>query len=310
MSKDRPKIKSAFNEASKQDAIIKEMIKSKENLVKLSLSVISSPKTHDRQCYQDSEIVELANSIKNIGLLQPIVVRQIGSRYERLIGFKRIKAYELNGVDKIEAIVLRNISDKEAALITISENLFRTDPNVYDQTLAFLDYVSISIGIEKKEIKKLLNKSKKNIELTIQEMETYQILEKLLMDSLSIQVRTFANKVQILNINSILISSVQKREIPYSIALALDAIKQDSTLEQILTKVVKQKLSLGEVKKLISQYLPTKQTFNINYKYSYIVTPNVKKRINKLDVEKQKDIEEHLRKINEIFTEANTQYLK
>jgi len=300
---DRPKRESAFASATARAKEIKEAIETGENVSNLPVSLIYAPKTHDRKCYSKIEIEELAKSIKKSGLLQPIVVRQVGDKFERLIGFKRLEATKLNKQKEIKAIILKNISNEEAALITISENLFRSDPNVYDQTLAFLDYAVIALGVEKQYIIKLLNSSKASRELSVEEDTDLTLLEKLLHDNLSIKISTFADKIKVLNIDELLIDAIQSRQITYTVALALNSIKNNENLKLALSKTIEDDLSLKEVKKLVSMYVykdnnidKTKKTDKLN-----ILSLKNKRKILKLDDKKQKEIYEYIEKINKIL---------
>ncbi|MFA6195246.1 MAG: ParB/RepB/Spo0J family partition protein [Sulfurimonas sp.] len=298
MAKKRPEPKSAFGESIKAVQDLKTAMASGENISLIPLSLIYSPKTHDRKCFTDNEIKELAQSIRKSGLLQPIVVRKIGDKFERLIGFKRILATKLNGEEYIKAIVLENVNDKEAALITISENLFRSDPNAYDQISAFLEYASIVLEMENEQIKKLLHKHKTSAELDEVEQDKLALLTELLEDGLQISIRTFIDKLRVLSLNPLLIEAIQKREIPYSIALVLGTIKSDDALRDMLKNIVANNLSVGEVKKLVDNKPIVESSNKLG---SILLAPKYKKSISKLPEDKQSEVNAYLLKIENIL---------
>lgn len=299
----RPPSKSAFQDATSSVAEFKNALFSGENISTIPLSLIYSPKTHDRKCYTDSEINELAASIKKSGLLQPIVVRKVGDKFERLIGFKRILAVKLNNEQSIKAMVLENIDDKEAALITISENLFRSDPNAYDQTLAFLDYASIALNMQSEQIKKLLNRKKASIELDEAEQEKLSLLTELLRDSLSITISTFMDKLRVLSLNPLLIEAIQKREIPYTAALVLNSIKDDKQLSEVLKKVTAENLSLVDIKQLSELRTDDKEEEGKGDEllHAQLLSSKYKRSISKLSGDKRDEINRYLHKIEEIL---------
>ena len=304
MGKKRPLQSSAFKDAEEAAIKIKDALKSGDNVSIIPLALIHSPKTHDRQCYSDEEITELADSIRLSGLLQPIVVRKIGDIFERLIGFKRILATKMNKEESIKAIVLSNVDDKQAALITISENLFRSDPNAYDQTLAFLDYLSVSLNLRSEQIKKLLNKYKASTELNEEEEGALSQLTAILETTLAIKLRTFIDKLRVLTLNIILIEAIQTRKVTYSIALAMNAIKDDALLKSLLDNAVEEGLSLIEIKKKIFDLKnetagPDKANESIK-----LLTSKYSKRINKLPEDKKLEVKKYLLKIEQILNDG------
>lgn len=300
MAKVRPQQASAFKKATDEISAIQEIIKNKDSITQIPLDLIYSPRTHDRKCFDEAEIKELAENIKKVGLLQPIIVRRVGGKFERLVGFKRILATKYNNETEIKAIVLENITDEQAALITISENLFRSNPNIYDQTLAFLDYASISLKIEIDVIIKLLNKYKAGRELNEDEANIIDALENIISQNLVIKLRTLADRVKVLSINSLLVEAIQKRELAYQVAVLIDNnLKDNDAIKEMIEKVIDENLAYEQVKQLLKQ---EKTTDNSSLpKGGQFLPKKYKKVYAKLSIEKQKQIEEYLLKIEEML---------
>lgn len=72
----------------------------------------------------DDSLKELAQSIMENGLLNPVIVRRKGSKYEMVSGHRRLKALEVNGVDEVEAYI-KDLSDDEATIFMVDSNLQR-----------------------------------------------------------------------------------------------------------------------------------------------------------------------------------------
>jgi ParB family transcriptional regulator, chromosome partitioning protein len=89
-----------------------------------------------RKAFADENLRELADSIKSTGVVQPIVVRKIGARYQLVAGERRWRASLLANVQTVPAIV-RDFSDKEALEIALTENLLREDLNPVDVANAY-----------------------------------------------------------------------------------------------------------------------------------------------------------------------------
>ena len=88
-----------------------------------------------RTQFDDQAIETLAASLKEQGAIQPILVRQVGGQYELIAGERRVRAARAAGLESLPAIV-RDLSDDEAATVTLIENIQREDLNPIDEAQA------------------------------------------------------------------------------------------------------------------------------------------------------------------------------
>lgn len=103
----------------------------------LGIDSIVPNRYQPRQNFHNDEISQLAESIKENGLLQPIMVRRKGDGvYELITGERRLRAAKLAGLKKIAAVV-RNCSDQEAIVLALVENLQRNDLNPMETARAY-----------------------------------------------------------------------------------------------------------------------------------------------------------------------------
>ena len=84
-----------------------------------------------RKIFNPQDIEDLAASIEEIGLLQPIAVRRVQDKYELIAGERRLKAHQFLNKNTIEVIVI-DASDEDVALLTLAENLKREDLTDYE----------------------------------------------------------------------------------------------------------------------------------------------------------------------------------
>lgn len=106
-------------------------------LLEIPLESLDANPYQTRTTLDEKSLDELADSIRGIGLLEPIVVRANGNgRYQVIAGERRVKACYLAGVHKIPAVV-RQVTDRQAAAMTVIENLQREDVNPMDQANGF-----------------------------------------------------------------------------------------------------------------------------------------------------------------------------
>lgn len=104
---------------------------SKEFRKNINISEIIVSPNQPRKLFDDTELQELADSISEIGLLQPIALRRIQNCYELIAGERRLKAHQLLSRSTIEAIII-DASDEDVALLTLAENLKREDLTDYE----------------------------------------------------------------------------------------------------------------------------------------------------------------------------------
>jgi ParB family chromosome partitioning protein len=104
----------------------------KDQMQNIGIDVIDDPHAPVRTAMDEEKLVELANSIKLHGLIQPITVRKVGPRYEVIAGHRRLKACRRAGVALVPSIV-REVNDAKADELRMAENLYREDVNPVDE---------------------------------------------------------------------------------------------------------------------------------------------------------------------------------
>lgn len=105
-------------------------------VVELYLDDIIPNRFQPREKFDENALKELSTSIKEHGVIQPIIVRKIGEKYEIIAGERRYKASALAGLTKIPAII-RNLDDKEASKVALLENLQRKDLTAIEEARTY-----------------------------------------------------------------------------------------------------------------------------------------------------------------------------
>ena len=133
-----------------------------DSILEIPLDSLDANPYQTRTVLDEKSLDELADSIKSIGLMEPIVVRASGGgRYQVIAGERRVKACYMAGVYKIPAVV-RNVSDQQAAAMTIIENLLREDVNPMDQAHGFRRLAE-EFGFSREQIAERTGKSRASI---------------------------------------------------------------------------------------------------------------------------------------------------
>lgn len=260
MAKKPPRI-SAFEEsivekASKLDDNLKKLEEAtadKSRLKDVLIENIVSPKFHDRTAPSKASILELAKNIQAVGLQQPIVLRKLeNGQLERIIGFRRIEAMKLLEKKEIPAIILEGISDADATLMMVSENLQRENLNVYDETVALLEFVAVSLNKSTDQIKSFLFKIKnfyggKIQELSEEEKESHELINIILERTGKFNIQTFINRLRVLKLDQIIINAMRDNKITYSIAIELQKLKDSSKIQEIIDEIAERGMTTKEI---------------------------------------------------------------
>lgn len=135
----------------------------KENgIAQLKLSLIDPKSDQPRKHFDKNALEELADSILQNGLLQPILVREYGlGRYQIIAGERRFRASKIAGLSEIPAIILDK-DDRKAAEIALIENIQREDLNPIEEAMAF-KALSDEYGLTQEELSVKVGKSRSAI---------------------------------------------------------------------------------------------------------------------------------------------------
>ena len=119
------------------NTLAEETVHSEEKITKLKISLVDPKRDQPRKHFDKEALEQLAASISENGLLQPILVREYGDgRYQIIAGERRFRASKLAGLTEIPAIVLER-DDKKAAQIALIENIQRENLNPIEEALAY-----------------------------------------------------------------------------------------------------------------------------------------------------------------------------
>lgn len=210
---------------------IEENGKIGENTVSmLSLSQIDPKSDQPRKNFDKDALTELAASIEENGLLQPIIVREyLGGRYQIIAGERRFRASKLAGLTEIPVIIMDK-DDRKAAEIALIENIQREDLNPVEEAMAFKSLMD-EYGLTQEEMSEKIGKSRSAI----------------------------ANTVRLLDLPEEVLTMVAKGEISQGHGRTLLGVNQKDNMILLANRVVEFDLSvrqLEEAVKLINK--PTK----------------------------------------------------
>ncbi len=153
-------------------------------IVELYLDDIIPNRFQPREKFEEEALKELSTSIKEHGVIQPIIVRKIGEKYEIIAGERRYKAAALAGLTKIPAII-RNLDDKEASKVALLENLQRKDLTAIEEARTYQKILELD-SMTQEQLGKTMGKSQAAIANKLRLLAlTDEVQEALLNDQIS-----------------------------------------------------------------------------------------------------------------------------
>ncbi len=133
----------------------------KEEIIDVPLKELRSNPYQPRQNFDEESLNELASSIKEHGVFQPIIIKKSIKGYEIIAGERRVKASLLAGLETIPAII-RNFTDSEMMEIALLENLQRENLSAIEEAIAYQKLLE-NLKITQEELAKRLGKSRSHI---------------------------------------------------------------------------------------------------------------------------------------------------
>ncbi len=152
----------------------------KEEIVEIKLDELRSNPYQPRKVFDEQSLNELASSIREHGVFQPIIVKKSIKGYEIIAGERRVKASRIAGKETIPAIV-REFNDTEMMEIAVLENLQREDLNAIEEANAYVKIMQAK-NLTHEELAKVLGKSQSYVTNTIGLLRLPDEVKKLVVD--------------------------------------------------------------------------------------------------------------------------------
>lgn len=133
----------------------------KEEIIELDLADLRVNPYQPRKTFDEEALKELADSIREHGVFQPIIVKKSIKGYDIIAGERRVRASKLAGLTKVPAIV-RNFTDEQMMEIALLENLQRENLNAIEEAEAYQSMLT-KLGLTQDELSKKVGKSRSHI---------------------------------------------------------------------------------------------------------------------------------------------------
>lgn len=229
-------------------------------------SVVSAPEAADtipvglidpnpfqpRTNFGPDELNELAESVRAKGIIQPVLLRRSGERYQLVAGERRWRAAQIAGLDAVPAIV-RDLDDREAIELALTENLLRDDLGPIETAKAYRS-LQERFGISQEEIARRLGLNRV----------------------------TVTNTLRLLKLDASIQEMIERGELTAGHARAILALPSVDAQLELAQKIVKRGLSVREAEKLASSTSPSRQALQ-DQPQPKAVDPNIRAAVVELE---------------------------
>ncbi len=226
-------------------------------VIMVPLEKIEANPQQPRKIFKDEGMEELTGSIKEYGVLQPIILKDEKEHYTIIAGERRYRAAQLAGLEKIPAII-KTMETKEAALIALVENVQREDLNFLEEARAY---------------KKL--------------MDDFNLTQGEIAEKVNKRQSTISNKIRVLSLPEDIQEQLVDNRLTERHARALLKLKDDEDRKQVMERIVANGLNVKQTEKLIEDVLAKKEEAlrkrrKVNYISYKIYLNTIRKAFNQI----------------------------
>ncbi|MBL7576283.1 chromosome partitioning protein, ParB family [Peptoniphilus asaccharolyticus DSM 20463] len=147
------------------DEVAKILNEEPSGITKIEISKIKPNEKQARKLFNEEKLKELSESIAEFGVIQPLILKQIGEEYQIIAGERRYRAAKMAALEEVPAII-KNISEEEADKISLIENVQRVDLNPIEEALGYKSVMK-EYGITQEELSDAIGKSRQYIGNTV-----------------------------------------------------------------------------------------------------------------------------------------------
>ncbi len=235
----------------------------KEEITMVKLNELRSNPYQPRKIFDENALQELANSIKEHGVFQPIIVKKSIKGYEIIAGERRVKASQLAGLEEIPAII-RDFNDTQMMEIALLENLQREDLTAIEEANAYKK-LQETLSLTQEELAKRLGKSRSHI----------------------------TNMIGLLTLPTNIQEEVNKNNISMGHARVLSKLNDTTQQQELVNKILTEGLSVRKLEELtqeptIIKTNPQKPRIKPVNEYSYLQEQLSEKLGTKVVIKKNK----------------------
>ena len=209
---EKPSAKKSSDDSKKEDKTGEVMVK---------INSVEPNREQPRKDFDEDSLVELADSIKQFGILQPLIVQQKKDYYEIIAGERRWRAAKMAGIKEVP-VIIKNYTDQEIVEISLIENIQRENLNPIEEAMAFKRLLE-EFDLKQDEVAERVSKSRTAVTNSMRLLKLSERVQQMIIDDM--------------------ISTGHAR--------ALLALEDEEQQYQLANRIFDEKLSVRETEKLV-----------------------------------------------------------
>ena len=226
----------------------------------LPLDQITLPPTQPRRYFDPQAMQSLVESVKNEGILQPLLVRPRGEKYEVIAGERRYRAAIEAELTQVP-VTIREMTDDQAVHYALIENLQREDLNPVEETEGLLNLLALRLGCDTAEVSSKLyrmeNEAKGKITRNVSGKEETETIEQMFTSVGRMNWQSFVRtRLPLLKLPADILDALRAGRLEYTKAKAIAQIKDEAERKALLEDAIASSLSLSQIKERVKAAQP------------------------------------------------------
>lgn len=227
----------------------------------VQLDKIVLPATQPRRYFDPQAMQSLVESVKQNGILQPLLVRPAGDKYELVAGERRYRAAQTAALTSVPVNV-REMSDEQAVQYALTENLQREDLNPVEETEGTLQLLALRLGCETAQVSSVLyrmdNEAKGKITRNVSGNSEAEIVEKVFAELGKISWQSFVRtRLPLLKLPEDILSALRAGQIEYTKGKEIAKLTSKEERIELLEAAISLALPLSEIQRQVKAKQPS-----------------------------------------------------
>jgi len=194
------------------------------NMVEVALEDIYPNATQPRTYFDETALQELAQSIRNLGVIQPITLRKDGDKFEIISGERRFRASKIAGLKSVPAYI-RLVNDQELLEMALVENIQREDLDAIEVALTYQRLLN-EIGLTQENLSQRVGKERS----------------------------TITNSIRLLRLSPDIQQAIRAGEISAGHGRAIISVEDENNQQELFNKIIKEGLNVRQTEKAASEF--------------------------------------------------------
>ncbi len=194
------------------------------NMVEVALEDIYPNATQPRTYFDENALQELAQSIRNLGVIQPITLRKDGDKFEIISGERRFRASKIAGLKSVPAYI-RLVNDQELLEMALVENIQREDLDAIEVALTYQRLLD-EIGLTQENLSQRVGKERS----------------------------TITNSIRLLRLSPDIQQAIRAGEISAGHGRAIISVEDENNQQELFNKIIKEGLNVRQAEKAASEF--------------------------------------------------------